>query len=157
MNAPGTDPEAVVRAWVERVWNERDASRRASALAKFHPPEFLNEGNLSTPDSMADWHATMRATYPDLHYRVDDVIRGDNRITFRWTATGTQLGALWGIVPPTARTVSWRGLHLVTVKDGQITEIWAAADTVGMLQQLNVRLLPPEGTDPPPPAPPRVV
>jgi steroid delta-isomerase-like uncharacterized protein len=136
------DPASVVRRWVERVWNEADDSKRSHVLRDLHPVQILNEGSPSSPDQLAAWHASMRETYPDLHYAVDELVAAGERVTLRWTATGTQRGSLWGILPPTGRTVSWHGVHLVTVHDAQIVEVWAAANVVDVLQQLGVRLLP---------------
>jgi len=138
------DAAAVVRRWVEEAWNQPDSARRAAALHALHPAQLLNEGASSTPERLASWHDRMRETYPDLGYRIDDLVAAGERVTLRWTATGTQRGALWGEIPPTGRRVTWSGLHLATVRSGQIVEVWAAANVVDVLQQLGVRLLPPE-------------
>ena len=133
---------AIVRRWVERAWNEADAAARLDALRRLHPAEVLNEGQRTPVEDLAAWHERMRATYPDLHYEIDELVEADGRVTLRWTARGTQRGSLWGLVPPTNRRVSWRGIHLVTVRGDLIVEVWGAADLVGILQQLGVRLLP---------------
>lgn len=144
MTSPPPDPAAIVRRWVQGAWNEPDDARRAEKLRALHPPELLNEGERITVDQLAAWHVRMRGTYPDLHYRVDELVACGERVTLRWTATGTQRGSLWGLIPPTGRTVRWSGLHLVAIRGGQIHEIWAAANVVEVLQQLGVGLLPPE-------------
>lgn len=135
-------PAAVVRRWVEGTWNEPDPGLRSAALRDLHPTGVQNEGTATTSEQLTAWHSAMRETYPDLHYEIDELVEAGDRVTLRWTATGTQRGSLWGLVPPTGRQVTWRGLHLVTVRDGKIGEVWAAANTVEVLQQLGVRLLP---------------
>ncbi|HEX6655747.1 MAG TPA: ester cyclase, partial [Candidatus Limnocylindria bacterium] len=139
-------PAAVVRRWVDEAWNEPDAQRRAAVLHELHSAELLNEGAVTSPAELAAWHLRMRETYPDLAYRIDELVVAGDRVTLRWTATGTQRGSLWGLVPPTGRQVTWRGVHLATVRDGRIVEVWAAANTAEVLQQLGVRLLPPESS-----------
>ena len=51
-----------------------------------------------------------------------------DRVTVRWTGSGTRVGEMKGI-PPTGRTVR---------VDGKIAETWEVWDTLGFLQQLGV-------------------
>jgi predicted ester cyclase len=131
-----SDPESVVRTWIAEVWNEG----RLERVADFHPPEFMNEGDPSTPADAAEWHRRNHETFPDVAYVVDELHVAGDRVTVRWTATGTQSGVLWGIVPPTGRRVTWRGLHLLTVRGSRIVEVWAVADLLSILQQLEMGL-----------------
>lgn len=128
----------LVRDWVERVWNEADLE----ALSQFHPPSFQNEGRPTALDEIKQWHQGMRATYPDLHYVIEDMVATNDRVAFRWTATGTQRGTLWGIIPPSHKTVTWSGMHLLRIVNNRIVEVWAIADTISVLQQLGVKLEP---------------
>ena len=61
-----------------------------------------------------------------------------------WTATGTQLGVLWGIEPTGAR-VAFEGIDLLVVRDGRIVRNDAVADTLSIARQLG---LVPEGGSP---------
>lgn len=137
--SPASPEETLVRAWIESVWNLGDLS----ALQVFHPPTFMNEGHASTPEDAAAWHGEMRRTYPDLRYDIDEVLVAGDRVVVRWNAGGTQQGALWDLIPATGRPVTWEGIHVVRVREGRIDEVWAAANTASVLQQLGVRLLPP--------------
>jgi predicted ester cyclase len=131
-----SDPESVVRAWISEVWNDG----RLERVPDFHPPEFMNEGEPSTPAEAAAWQRRNHETGPDVAYAIDELVVAGDRVTVRWTATGTQSGGLWGVVPPTGRRVTWRGLHLLTVRGARIVEVWAVADLVSILEQLGVGL-----------------
>jgi predicted ester cyclase len=100
----------------------------------------MNEGDPSTPAEAAEWHRGNHEAFPDVAYVIDELLVTNDRVTVRWTATGTHSGSLWGLVPPTGRRVTWRGLHLLTVRGSRIVEVWAAADLVSILQQLDVGL-----------------
>lgn len=134
----------MVRRWVDEGWNEPDADARRTVLLAHHPATFRNEGEEATPELMVDWHLRMRATFPDLHYVIDELVEAGPRVILRWTASGTHRGTLWGLLPATGRSVTWRGIHLLTVREGRITEVWAAAEWVEVLQQLGAQLLPGE-------------
>jgi predicted ester cyclase len=140
-------PADVVRRWVDEAWNQSEADARRAVLLALHPARFRNEGEDATPDLMIDWHLRMRATFPDLHYEVDDLVEAGPRVILRWTASGTHRGTLWGLLPATGRTVTWRGIHLLTVEGGRIIEVWAAAEWVEVLQQLGAQLLPGEAAE----------
>ncbi len=130
----------LIREWVETIWNEAQFDQ----LPRFHPPIFHNHGNPTTIEEVRQWHVRMRATYPDLHYTIDDIFSAGDRVALRWTATGTQRGSLWGLIPATNKTVTWSGIHLLCLADDQIVEVCAVADTTAVLQQLGVKLLPPD-------------
>jgi steroid delta-isomerase-like uncharacterized protein len=131
------EAQRVVREWIERVWNQGDLS----AIDAFHAQRFANEGVASTPDEAKTWHREMRATFPDLNYTIDELFEADgHRVIVRWTASGTHAGVLWEKVPPTGRRVSWRGIHVLRLQDGQITDVWAVSNMASIAQQLGLEL-----------------
>jgi predicted ester cyclase len=132
-----------VRAWVEQIWNQGQLEQ----MAHFHPPTLLNEGEASTLQAMQEWHKRNRATFPDIRYEILDIFGTQDRVAFRWQATATQRGTLWGMIPPTNRAMTWRGVHLVRLQQDKIVEIWALEDSVSMLQQMGVKLQPAGGSD----------
>lgn len=85
----------------------------------------------------------MRTTFPDLHYAIEEIVVAGDRVVVRWLARATHQGTLWGLIPPTGKSVTWPGIHIVRVEAGQIVEIWAVANQASILQQLGVRLVPP--------------
>jgi steroid delta-isomerase-like uncharacterized protein len=78
-----------------------------------------------------------RAAFPDIHFVVEDQIAEGDRVTTRWTATGTHQGDLRGI-PATGKQATVTGITVDRVADGQVQESWANWDTLGMMQQLGV-------------------
>lgn len=129
---------SLVREWVEQVWNMGDLD----SITHYHPPIFQNEGEASNIAQAQAWHQQMRTTYPDLRYTIEDIFAVEDRIALRWTAIGTHRGSLWGMIPPTQKEISWRGIHLLRIKNDQVVEVWALADTSAQLQQMGVQLQP---------------
>jgi predicted ester cyclase len=78
-----------------------------------------------------------RTAFPDYSCIVDDQIAEGDKVVTRWTARGTQRGALLGI-PPTGKQVSLPGVVIDRIAHGQLVETWLQADVLGMLQQLGV-------------------
>jgi steroid delta-isomerase-like uncharacterized protein len=75
--------------------------------------------------------------FPDLRFTIEDQIVAGDKVTTRWTAEGTNSGAL-GSVPATERRVRIGGLILDRVAAGKIVERWEQWDQMGMLQQLGL-------------------
>lgn len=128
----------LVQDWIAQVWNGGDLER----LHHFHPSTFDNHGRPASIDEVRQWHLRQRATYPDIHYTVDDIVAAGEKVAVRWTATATHAGALWDLIPATGKTIVWRGMHLLRVVDRRIVEVWAIADTIAQLQQMGVTLQP---------------
>lgn len=81
--------------------------------------------------------ATLRESFPDIHFTIDDqVCEGDTVVT-RWTASGTHTGEFQGI-PPTGRQGVISGVDIDRIADEKVVECWVSLDELGLLQQLGV-------------------
>jgi predicted ester cyclase len=137
----GVSPQAnieLVRQWVEQVWN----AGNLDLLTHFHPASFDNHGRSTTIEESKQWHLHNRATFPDIHYTIDDAFATDDQVAVRWTATATHRGTLWNMIPPTGKTIIWNGMHLLRLANKQIVEVWAVQNTIAQLQQMGVTLQP---------------
>jgi len=98
------------------------------------------------PDAPA-WHggveglkallASYRAAVPDARWIIREQIAEGDAVVTRFTACGTQRGALWGL-PPTGRSTEVDGILISRCAGGRIVAQWAQADLLGLLQQLGV-------------------
>lgn len=75
--------------------------------------------------------------FPDLHFTIEDQIVAGDKVATRWTAAGTNSGALRP-VPATGRQVRISGLIMDRVVDGKAVERWEQWDQMAMLQQLGL-------------------
>ncbi len=76
----------------------------------------------------------MRAIYPDLHYRIEEIFASHENVAMAWTAVGTHHDTLWSLIPATEKKITWQGIHLLSIKNGKIVAIRAVADTLAQLQ-----------------------
>jgi predicted ester cyclase len=60
----------------------------------------------------------------------------DDKVAVRFDVTATHKGEFQGI-PPTGKEVSFSGMAFLTVIDGKISEEWATADMMGLMQQIG--------------------
>ncbi|MEU1885264.1 ester cyclase [Micromonospora sp. WMMD987] len=132
------DVAAVARRFVADVWN---AGREESAyeLVAEECPGLGGTG----PAAALAWHRDRRAAFPDLRYKLVDVVATGDRVALRWRAAGTQAGQ-FGPVPPTGQVVSYSGATFLRFDAaGRIVDVWSVNELFQLLQQLGVEMLPP--------------
>ncbi|MEU4370266.1 ester cyclase [Micromonospora chersina] len=133
-----TDVEAAARRFIADVWN---AGREESAyeLVADDCPGLGGTG----PEAALAWHRDRRASFPDLRYKIVEVVTGRDRVAVHWRAAGTQAGQ-FGPVPPTGRVVSYSGASFLRFDEtGRIADVWSVNELFQVLQQLGVEMLPP--------------
>ncbi|MBA3943839.1 MAG: ester cyclase [Herpetosiphonaceae bacterium] len=81
----------------------------------------------------------LRAAFPDQRTTIQDLVAEEDRVVTRFTWRGTHTGDFYGI-SATGRQVTFDGIDIVRLADGEIQEIWWGYDMLGVLQQLGVDL-----------------
>jgi predicted ester cyclase len=80
---------------------------------------------------------SLRKTFPDVNFRVDDIFVDGNKVALRWTVRGTDTGGFRD-GPPSGKEVLVTGINIEYIFDGKIIDHWSSPDNLGMLQQLGV-------------------
>jgi steroid delta-isomerase-like uncharacterized protein len=142
---------------------ELEPQQIAKAIANSLYAEFLNTGNPAIADQLISPKFTgpagngpegfkavispLRQGFPDLHFKIEDMVAEDSRVVVRWTSKGTHRGPFAGIAP-TDRQVFNEGIAIYLIEDGKIAASWSQVDRLGVLQQIGA--LPPTGSGPAP-------
>jgi predicted ester cyclase len=147
--APGTTTDtsvernkAVCRGWIE-VFNERDDAAEADVRTQdyvAHAPASLEP----TPLDSEAWTRFLSGfveAFPDLHLTVEDAVGEGDLVAQRVHFAGTHTGEFQGL-PPTHRRVTFSGLELNRLVDGQVAEHWVQLDSLSLLQQLGLVVVP---------------
>lgn len=82
----------------------------------------------------------LRDAFPDLDFRIEEIIAEKDVVASRNVWTGTHTGPFRGM-PPTGKKVTVTAMGFSRLKDGKLVEHWGEVDFLGMLQQIGV--LPP--------------
>lgn len=90
-----------------------------------------------------DWNANKREflapfnkAFPDLTRNIVDIVAEGDKVAISINVTGTYKGEFQGI-PATGKQVSFTAMDILTIIDGKITEEWATADMMGLMQQIG--------------------
>ncbi len=74
--------------------------------------------------------------FPDLHFKIEDIVAEGDKVAYRLTISGTHKGEFQGI-PPTDKKVSFSSTGISNIVDGKVAEDWVDADIMGLMQQLG--------------------
>ena len=125
------------RVWVEAL-NRGDISAADQAFA---PDAVIHITGSPVPSlDLAGFKlmlAGIRAAFPDLHFTIEDQIASGDKVAIRWTAEGTNSGAL-GDVAATGKRVRIDGLIFDRLANGKVVERWEQWDQMGMMRQLGL-------------------
>jgi steroid delta-isomerase-like uncharacterized protein len=86
-----------------------------------------------------------RRAFPDLHFRMEDMIAEGDQVVVRWMWHGTHTGDFVTPtihLPATGKQVTVTGITIFRFADGKVVETWNQSDRLGMYQQLGLIPLP---------------
>ena len=128
--------KAVVRRYIEEVWNEHNQSVTDEVVA----PDYLNHAappehprGIAGAKQTLDW---LMAAFPDTRFDIEGIMADGDMVAIRGTNSGTHEGEFAGI-PPTGKHYAVEHMHWFRVADGKIAEHWVVRDDLGMRQQLG--------------------
>jgi predicted ester cyclase len=121
---------------------EDDISRGDEAVAeRIIHPDFVDHTNPPGMQHGLTGHKAIvrlfRTAFPDQWWQIEDLIAEGDKVVARTTMTGTHQGDFFGI-PPTGRSVTLGGVHIMRVADGRVIEHWGSNDDLGLMRQLGV-------------------
>jgi predicted ester cyclase len=83
-----------------------------------------------------------RTAFPDWTTDIENVISESEKVVARWRSSGTHTGALAGL-QPTGAPVHTRGITIVRIVGGRITDFWKQDDSHTKWRQLGTAPGPP--------------
>jgi predicted ester cyclase len=100
--------------------------------------ERWNKRNFAIVDELAPedaedhkaWLGQVHAAIGNLQFSVDRVVADDDHVVLLWTVTGVHQGTYEGLAP-TGRNITFRGLAMLRVEDGQIVDDVAFSEGFG--------------------------
>ena len=107
----------------------------AETVSRYDP--FLPSEGAHGRDAFENDVRDVKAAFPDVTVRAEDILVSDDTAMIEWRWTGTHEGEFGGI-PPTDNTVEVRGMMKLVIEDGQIQVERSYYDAQDHLAQLGV-------------------
>ena len=76
------------------------------------------------------------SAFPDRCFTIEDLVAEGDRVTKRWSCTGTHQGELAGI-PPSNNKVTVHATSIYRIENGKFVEGWFLVDNLGVMQQIG--------------------
>ena len=138
------DNKALVRRYVDEVWNRGDTSRATEFVADdvaVHAPPFPDGVGI---DALTGVAGAFRAALPDLVVEVDVIAAEGDRVMHHFILTGTHSGAPLLGAEASGHRLSTSGMTMFRVTGGRIAASEGLFDAAGLMGQLH----PAGGTQP---------
>lgn len=130
------DNKAVVRRYVDEVWNRRDLDLIDELLAPDYKRYMGAGGEALGRDGQRNRISGLQAAFPDVTLDVQDLVAEGDRVVFRAILRGTHRHPFQG-VEPTGRPVAIEAVDVVRVSNGRLVEHWGVLDMLTLLRQID--------------------
>ncbi|MBJ7606908.1 ester cyclase [Candidatus Dormiibacter inghamiae] len=127
------------KALVRRYYKEVLTGRDRELLAQLLDPSFVSHvpgGPVVGIDVYAAAVEATHAAFADLVVTVEDQVAERDRVTTRWSASGTHTGSFAGVAA-TGRPVTVTGMHFHRIGQGRLVEHWEELDQLGAMRQMG--------------------
>jgi len=124
--------KALARRFHEEIFDQGNLDVADEILAPdftwYNPP---TETFVTGPEAVKQQARELRGFIPDFVLTDEDVIAEGDRVVIRWTLRGSAQTEA-GPVP-----VTYTGIDIFRIQDGQLAELWQNTDDLGLEAQLS--------------------
>ena len=125
-----------VAGWIA-AWRVRDAERLTSFYTSDAVVESPMTGRVEGLNAIHRSFAQLLTAFPDIEIQQEDVLVDGNRAAIGFKFTATHRGDLMGL-QPTGKHIVFRGVILLTMKDGDIVHERRVYDFTGFLMKIGL-------------------
>ena len=131
------------RAIVTPLYESLNEPSKKDVLALLSQATVENYRSCSTNEDclnrtqLAALFKSLGQNIPDLHWRIVDIFTSGNRIIVRGEASGTPIGPLYGVQPPTGRSFRTMSIDVFTVENGKLATAYHVENWGGAIEQVK--------------------
>ena len=130
----------LVRRFIEEFWNHGNMEAADELIAA----DCSAWDEPFGPEGFKQLFTVVRAAFPDLQFRIEDMLAENDKVAVRFVENGTHQG-MWFDLPATGKQITVSGVAIFRIADGKIAHQWAHNDFGGEMQQLGARIVPGDG------------
>jgi predicted ester cyclase len=123
--------KALIKSFIEEVFNKHDISATEKYFAKENPPI----GSEGFKQSLS----VQFKAFPDIQAKIEHIVSENDLVVIFLNFTGTHKGEFQGM-PPTNKKINIRSADLYGIENEKIVEHWDVVDQLNLLQQTGAIL-----------------
>jgi len=127
----------ILRRTFEEIFNQGNLALADSWVAATFVNHATRAEMLPGPESLKEHVVLLRTAFPDLHFRIEDLIADEEHAAAYVTFSGTHKGVFRGL-PPTHKSFVQAQMHIVRFVERKVVEHWAVKDDLSFMQQLGI-------------------
>jgi steroid delta-isomerase-like uncharacterized protein len=127
--------KSVIRRWIQAL-NDHNADAATELLADGYVRHDTTLPETVGSQAQRELITAVLASFPDLHFQIDELLGEDTRVAGRYTVRGTHRGDFLG-VPATGRQVTFEMMETYRLTGGKLAEQWVVMDALGLLRQMG--------------------
>ena len=136
------DPKQLIDRFVEELWNERQLDVADAIFATHCVTHQLRSGLPADavprgPEAIKEHVTSWIASFPDLHFKIEQMLSEGDRVVMELLMEGTHQGAWLGI-PASGKKMQIRMFTVHRVMQGKVVEDWVLVESFGVFQQLGI-------------------
>ena len=139
-----SDTTATNKEVVREFFDALDA-QDFNALSELLVEDFVahptNGTDLVGRDAVFELIRGFYSSFPDYTHAIEAIIAEGDLVAARVNYGGTHRGDFRGVAP-TGRQVDYKGMFMLKVVDGMVTEAWSLDDDLNLMSQLGMELVP---------------
>jgi predicted ester cyclase len=118
--------KVTVRRLIEEVFN----GGHLEIIDELYAPELI--------PAARRWIAPFRASFPDVHMEIVELIAEGDKVVGRFTCSATHLGEWLGHAPTGRRFERVDEVTIFRLREGRIVHAWSLEDTLARLRQIGL-------------------
>ncbi len=128
-----------MKASLRRLLEEGVGGGKLEVVDELVASDYVNHDfpDVRGPQGFKQMVGIFRSAFPDLEFRVEEVIGEADRLASRGFWRGTHRGEFMGL-PATGKQVTVPFIDIWRVSDGMFAENWVQMDMLGLIRQLGV-------------------
>ena len=130
--------KAVVRQIFETDYSKVTEQIITKQKAELFSSDFVShtpEGDLDL-DTFFKGVSAMLKAFPDVKFTLEDMVAEGDKVTTRYTVSGTHKGEFMGI-PATGKKFKISGFEIRRLSGGKMVEYWGLMDSLSLMRQLG--------------------
>jgi predicted ester cyclase len=122
---------------VRRVYEEAINAAEFARLPELVAADYVGPQGDRGPAGFQEGVESLRAGFPDIHFRIEELIAEGDRVVVRWTWSGRHTGSFRGF-SPSNQEVNNSGIAIYQLRESKLVRGWLETDRLGAMQQMGV-------------------